>query len=56
VLLRELKRRGLAASAVAVDYGSLGFGPQVTGCQKLANLLDTLPSGSNPRQNTRCTK
>jgi transposase-like protein len=61
-LLRDLKRRGLAAPAVAVGDGALGFWAavrevwpesreQACWCHKLANVLDHLPpTASAPRQ------
>src|ERR1700730_6477931 len=59
-LLRELKRRGLAAPVVAVGDGALGFWPatrevwpetreQACWCHKLANVLDKLPRRLQPR-------
>src|SRR6266851_3509874 len=59
-LLRELKRRGLAAPVVAVGDGALGFWAatrevwpetreQACWCHKLANVLDKLPQRLQPR-------
>src|SRR6202011_2519863 len=59
-LLRELKRRGLAAPVVAVGDGALGFWAatrevwpetreQACWCHKLANVLDKLPRRLQPR-------
>jgi putative transposase len=59
-LLRELKRRGMAAPAVAVGDGALGFWAaarevwpetreQACWCHKLANVLDKLPKRLQPR-------
>src|SRR5260370_35958892 len=59
-LLRELKRRGLAAPVVAVGDGALGFWAatrevwpetreQACWCHKLANVLDKLPRRPPPR-------
>src|SRR6266852_7250056 len=58
-LLRELKRRGLAAPVVAVGDGALGFWAatrevwpetreQACWCHKLANVLDKLPRRLQP--------
>jgi putative transposase len=59
-LLRDLKRRGTAAPAVAVGDGALGFWAaarevwpetreQACWCHKLANVLDKLPQRLQPR-------
>jgi transposase-like protein len=59
-LLRDLKRRGLAAPAVAVGDGALGFWAaarevwpetreQACWCHKLVNVLDKLPQRLQPR-------
>lgn len=59
-LLRELKRRGMAAPLVAVGDGALGFWAAVRDvwpetrtarcwCHKLANVLDKLPKRLQPR-------
>ncbi len=59
-LLRELKRRGMAAPALAVGDGALGFWAavrevwpetreQACWCHKLANVLDKLPQRLQPR-------
>jgi transposase-like protein len=59
-LLRDLKRRGLAAPVVAVGDGALGFWAaarevwpetraQGCWCHKLANVLDKLPQAPNRR-------
>ena len=59
-LLRELKRRGMAAPALAVGDGALGFWAavrevwpesreQACWCHKLANVLDKLPPRLQPR-------
>jgi len=59
-LLRDLKRRGLAAPVVAVGDGALGFWAaarevwpetraQGCWCHKLANVLDKLPQRLQPR-------
>ncbi len=59
-LLRELKRRGMAAPAVAVGDGALGFWAaarevwpetreQACWCHKLVNVLDKLPQRLQPR-------
>jgi transposase-like protein len=56
VLLRDLKRRGMRAPALAVGDGALGFWAAVRDvwpetraqrdwCHKLANVLDKLPKG-----------
>lgn len=59
-LLRELKRRGMAAPVVAVGDGALGFWAamrevwpetreQACWCHKLGNVLDKLPKRLQPR-------
>jgi putative transposase len=59
-LLRELKRRGMAAPALAVGDGALGFWAalrevwpatreQACWCHKLVNVLDKLPPRLQPR-------
>ncbi len=59
-LLRELKRRGMAAPALAVGDGALGFWAalrevwpptreQACWCHKLVNVLDKLPQRLQPR-------
>jgi transposase-like protein len=59
-LLRELKRRGMAAPLVAVGDGALGFWAAVRDvwpetrtarcwCHKIANVLDKLPKRLQPR-------
>ncbi len=59
-VLRELKRRGMTAPAVAVGDGALGFWAaarevwpetreQACWCHKLANVLDKLPQRLQPR-------
>jgi len=59
-LLRELKRRGMAAPALAVGDGALGFWAavrevwpetreQACWCHKLGNVLDKLPKRLQPR-------
>jgi putative transposase len=59
-LLRELKRRGMAAPALAVGDGALGFWAalrevwpatreQACWCHKLGNVLDKLPQRLQPR-------
>jgi transposase-like protein len=59
-LLRDLKRRGMAAPAVAVGDGALGFWgaarevwpetrAQGCWCHKLGNVLDKLPPRLHPR-------
>jgi putative transposase len=59
-VLRELKRRGMAAPVVAVGDGALGFWAaarevwpetleQACWCHKLANVLDKLPKRLQPR-------
>ena len=59
-LLRELKRRGMAAPVVAVGDGALGFWAaarevwpetheQACWCHKLVNVLDKLPQRLQPR-------
>ena len=59
-LLRELKRRGMPAPALAVGDGALGFWAavrevwpetreQACWCHKLANVLDKLPKRLQPR-------
>jgi putative transposase len=59
-LLRDLKRRGMAAPVVAVGDGALGFWAaarevwpdtreQACWCHKLANVLDKLPKRLQPR-------
>jgi putative transposase len=59
-LLRDLKRRGMAAPAVAVGDGALGFWAavrevwpetreQACWCHKLGNVLDKLPKRLQPR-------
>ena len=59
-LLRDLKRRGMAAPVVAVGDGALGFWAaarevwpetraQGCWCHKLANVLDKLPKRLQPR-------
>jgi putative transposase len=59
-LLRELKRRGMAAPVVAVGDGALGFWAaarevwpetreQACWCHKLGNVLDKLPQRLQPR-------
>ena len=59
-LLRDLKRRGMAAPIVAVGDGALGFWAaarevwpetreQACWCHKLANVLDKLPQRLQPR-------
>ena len=59
-LLRDLKRRGMAAPVVAVGDGALGFWAaarevwpetraQACWCHKLANVLDQLPKRLQPR-------
>jgi putative transposase len=59
-LLRDLKRRGMRAPAVAVGDGALGFWAavrevwpetreQACWCHKLANVLDKLPQRLQPR-------
>jgi len=59
-VLRELKRRGMVAPAVAVGDGALGFWaaarevwPETRGqgcwCHKLVNVLDKLPRRLQPR-------
>lgn len=60
VLLRDLKRRGMPAPVLAVGDGALGFWaavrdvwpetrPQREWCHKLANVLDKLPKGLQPK-------
>ena len=59
-LLRDLKRRGMQAPAVAVGDGALGFWgavrdvwpetrPQRDWCHKMANVLDKLPKRLQPK-------
>ena len=59
-VLRDLRRRGMRAPAVAVGDGALGFWSAVRDvwpetasqrdwCHKLANVLDTLPQRLRPR-------
>src|SRR6202045_1581482 len=59
-LLRDLKRRGMAAPALAVGDGALGFWAalrevwpktreQACWCHKLGNVLDKLPQRLQPR-------
>jgi transposase-like protein len=59
-LLRDLKRRGLAAPALAVGDGALGFWAalrevwpatreQACWCHQLGNVLDQLPQRLQPR-------
>jgi transposase-like protein len=59
-LLRELQRRGMRAPMVAVGDGALGFWAAVRDvwpatraqrdwCHKLANVLDQLPTGLQPK-------
>ena len=59
-LLRDLKRRGMAAPVLAVGDGALGFWAaarevwpetreQACWCHKLANVLDKLPKRLQPR-------
>ena len=59
-LLRDLKRRGMAAPAVTVGDGALGFWAaarevwpesreQACWCHKLANVLDKLPPAFTTR-------
>ena len=59
-VLRDLRRRGMRAPAVAVGDGALGFwtavrdvwpetAPQRDWCHKLANVLDKLPQRLRPR-------
>lgn len=60
VLLRDLTRRGMRAPVVAVGDGALGFWAAVRDvwpatraqrdwCHKLANVLDPLPQGLQPK-------
>ncbi len=60
VLLRDLARRGMRAPVVAVGDGALGFWAAVRDvwpatraqrdwCHKLANVLDPLPQGLQPK-------
>ena len=66
-LLRELKRRGMAAPVVAVGDGALGFWAvarevwpetreQGCWCHKLVNVLDKLPQRWSPAPSARCTR
>ena len=59
-VLRDLKRRGMAAPVLAVGDGALGFwaaarevwpetGAQSCWCHKLSNVLDKLPKRLQPR-------
>src|ERR1700736_2276018 len=66
-LLRELKRRGMAAPALAVGDGALGFWAalrevwpatreQACWCHKLVNVLDKLPHCFSPVPSAPCTR
>ena len=66
-LLRELKRRGMAAPALAVGDGALGFWAalrevwpatreQACWCHKLVNVLDKLPHGFSLVPSAPCTR
>ena len=59
-MLRDLRRRGMAAPVLAVGDGALGFwaaarevwpetGAQSCWCHKLSNVLDKLPKRLQPR-------